>query len=70
MNSHIKDLSGKIARPAVVEKIIEKKKDRKKIGAGEQKKTVIGRCGGKFIKKEVVYQSNTDEKEGPNKNLQ
>jgi hypothetical protein len=56
MNSHIKDLSGKIAKPAFVEKVFEKKKDRKKINEGEQKRTVIGRCGNRFIKKEVIYQ--------------
>lgn len=55
MNSHIKDLSGKIAKPAFVEKFIERKKERKKINEGEQKRTVIGRCGNKFIKKEVIY---------------
>lgn len=59
MNSHIKDLSGRIAKPAFVEKVIEKKRDRKKAGEGEQKKTVIGRCGNKFVKKEVVFQSET-----------
>jgi len=57
MNSHIKDLSGRIAKPAFVEKVIEKKRDRKKVGEGEQKKTVIGRCGSKFVKKEIVFQS-------------
>lgn len=51
MHSHIKDLSGKMARPAFVEKVIERKKEKKKVGAGEQKKMVIGRCGGKFVKK-------------------
>ena len=56
MNCHIKDLSGKIAKPAFVEKVIERKKDRKKTTEGQQKRTVIGRCGNKFIKKEVIYQ--------------
>lgn len=62
MNSHIKDLSGKIARPAFVEKVIERKKERKKVGEGEQKRTVIGRCGNKFVKKDVVYHSKVGVK--------
>ena len=57
MNSHIKDLSGKIAKPAFVEKVIERKKEKKKVGEGEQKRMVIGRCGNKFIKKEVVFEN-------------
>lgn len=57
MTSHIKDLSGKIAKPAFVEKVIERKKDKKKVGEGEQKKIVIGRSGNKFIKKEVIVQT-------------
>jgi hypothetical protein len=32
MNSHIKDLSDRIAKPAFVEKVIEKKRERKKAG--------------------------------------
>ena len=63
MNSHIKDLTGKIAKPAFVQKVIERKKERKKVGEGEQKRTVIGRCGNKFVKKEVVYKVNSEEKE-------
>ena len=62
MNSHIKDLSGKIARTAFVEKVIERKKEKKKVGEGEQKKTVIGRCGNKFVKKDVVYHSKVGVK--------
>lgn len=61
MNSHIKDLSGRIAKPAFVEKVIEKKRERKKVGEGEQKRTVIGRCGTKFVKKEVVFASKPEE---------
>jgi hypothetical protein len=34
MNSHIKDLSGKIAKPAIVEKTIERKKDKRKLNEG------------------------------------
>jgi hypothetical protein len=63
MSSHIKDLSGRIAKPTFVEKVIEKKKERKKVGEGQQKRTVIGRCGNKFIKKEVVYSAPEEKKE-------
>ena len=34
MNSHIKDLSGKIAKPAIVEKVIERRKETRKLGEG------------------------------------
>lgn len=34
MNSHIKDLSGKIAKPAIVEKVIERRKEKRKLGEG------------------------------------
>lgn len=61
MNSHIKDLTGRMAKPAFVEKVIEKKRERKKIGEGEQKRTVIGRCGVKFVKKDVVFASKQEE---------
>lgn len=61
MNSHIKDLSGRIAKPAFVEKMIERKKDKKKTGEGEIKRTVIGRCGNKFVKKEVVVKNIAEE---------
>lgn len=61
MNSHIKDLTGRIAKPAFVEKVIEKKRERKKVNEGEQKRTVIGRCGTKFVKKEVVYAAKQEE---------
>ena len=37
---------------------------------GEQKRTVIGRCGNKFVKKEVVYQVKEVEKPEQNVNLQ
>ena len=59
MNSHIKDLSGRIAKPAFVEMAIERRRDRRKAGEGEQKRTVIGRCGNKFVKKEVVFQAES-----------
>ena len=32
MDSHNKDLSGRIAKPVFVEKVIERKKEKKKIG--------------------------------------
>ena len=70
MNTHVKDLTGRIAKPAFVEKVIERKKDRKKVGEGEQKRTVIGRCGNKFVKKEVIYQVKEVEKQEQNVNLQ
>ena len=60
MTSHIKDLSGKIAKPAFVEKAIEKKKEKKRAGEGEQKRMMIGRCGNRFIKKEVVFKKKED----------
>lgn len=63
MNSHIKDLSDRIAKPAFVEKVIEKKRERKKAGEGEQKKTIIGRSGNKFVKKEVVFAAKTTPEE-------
>jgi ribosomal protein L30E len=55
MNSHIKDLSGKIAKPAFVEKVIERKKDKRKLNEGERKIVVIARNGNKFTKKDIFY---------------
>lgn len=63
MSSHIKDLSGRIAKPAFVEKVIERKRERKKVVEGEQKRTIIGRCGNKFVKKEVVFASESSKPE-------
>ena len=60
MTSHIKDLSGRIAKPTFVEKVIEKKKEKKKTGEGEQKKIVIGRSGSKFVRKEVIIPVKED----------
>lgn len=34
MNSHIKDLSGKIAKPTFVEKVIDRRKDKRKLAEG------------------------------------
>ena len=62
MNSNIKDYSYRIAKPILVEKVIERRKDKKKVGDSEKKIVVIGRCGNKFIKKDVIYSSN--EKNG------
>lgn len=62
MNSHIKDLSGKIARPAIVEKVIERKKDKRKLNEGERKIVVIARNGNKFAKKDIVFSGNKIEK--------
>lgn len=58
MNSHIKDLSGKIAKPAFVEKVIERKKDKRKLNEGEKKIVVIARNGNKFTKKDVFFSDN------------
>jgi ribosomal protein L30E len=57
MNSHIKDLSGKIAKPAIVEKVIERRKEKRKLGEGEKKIVVIARNGNKFMKKDIVFAS-------------
>lgn len=59
MNSHIKDYAGRIARPAYVERIIEKKRDRKKVQEGESKMTIIGRSGNRFVRKDIVMQEDT-----------
>jgi len=59
MNSHIKDLSGKIAKPAIVEKTIERKKDKRKLNEGEKKIVVIARNGSKFTKKDIVFKDNS-----------
>ncbi len=66
MNSHIKDLSGKIAKPAFVEKIIERKKDKRKLNEGEKKIVVIARNGNKFAKKDIFYASNSNEPHSQN----
>ena len=66
MNSHIKDLSGKIAKPAFVEKVIERKKDKRKVNEGEKKIVVIARNGNKFAKKDIFYASNSIEPNSQN----
>lgn len=58
-NSHIKDLSGKIAKPAFVEKVIDRKKDKRKLNEGERKIVVIARNGNKFTKKDIVFKGSS-----------
>lgn len=65
MNSHNKDLLGKIAKPIFVEKDIDRKKDKRKLAEGERKITVIARNGNRFTKKDIVYTSK-DEPNGNN----
>ena len=56
MTTNMKDYSGRIAKPMVVEKVIEKKKEKKKAQEGEKKITVIARNNGnRFAKRDVVY---------------
>lgn len=55
MTSHIKDLSGKIAKAAIVEKQVQRKKDKRKMKEGEKKIVVIARNGNKFTKKDIIY---------------
>ena len=55
MKSNMRDFEGRITRSAVVEKVIEKKKEKKKVQEGQKKITVIARNGTNFVKKDVVY---------------
>lgn len=57
MNANMKDFSGRIAKPAFPEKLIERKKEKqRKVGEGQRKIVVIGRnSNNKFTRKDVVY---------------
>lgn len=61
MEENRKDYSSRIAKPMYLEKVFEKKRERKKDGPCI---TVIGRSGNKFIKKDVSNVVKTDEKKG------
>jgi hypothetical protein len=57
----MKDYSGRIAKPLYVEKIIEKKKEKKKeVGEKEKCIVVIGRSGNKFIKKDIIIKKSAE----------
>jgi hypothetical protein len=59
MNSNIKDYAGRIAKSAFVEKVIERRKEKRKISEGKRKIVVIGRStNNKFTRKDVVYSSS------------
>jgi hypothetical protein len=62
MNSHIKDYSGRIAKPAFVERMIERKREKKKPQEGEVKKSIIGRSGNRFLKKDLILQETPNDK--------
>lgn len=51
MEENRKDFSSRIAKPMYLEKVFDKKKEKKKDGPFI---TVIGRSGNKFIKKDVT----------------
>ena len=57
MNGNMKDFSGRIAKATFVEKVIEKKKEKRKVGQSDKKLVVIGRNGNKFIKKDIILQN-------------
>ena len=51
METARKDYSSRIAKPVHLEKVFDKKKEKKKEGACI---TVIGRSGNKFIRKDIA----------------
>lgn len=51
MEENRKDFSSRLAKPMYLEKVFDKKKEKKKDGPYI---TVIGRSGARFIKKDVV----------------
>ena len=55
MNTNMRDFEGRITKSAVVEKVIQKKKEKKKAQEGQKKITVIARNGTNFVKKDVLY---------------
>lgn len=67
MNSNIKDYAGRIAKSAFVEKVIERKKEKRKVSEGKRKIVVIGRsANNKFTRKDVVYCSSESPAENGN----